>query len=406
VTLIAPWLRVGGVSILQPRMRILHVITNLAVGGAEVMLHGLLGASSRGDASHEVVSLTEVGVVGERIRALGIDVRALGMRREGVRLPDPVRVARLVALIRAARPDVVQTWLYHADLLGGVAAKLAGGTRIFWGIHNSTLDATHTRRTTRWTVAACARLSRWVPDGIVTVSRAARDLHVAAGYDPRKFVVIPNGFDVTRFRPDAAARHEVREELGLTGGAVAIGLVARVDPQKDHANFVRAAALLAARRPEVRFVLCGEGAARENAELVRAIAERGVLDRFLLLGRRSDVPRVMNALDVATLSSAYGEAFPLAIGEAMSCGVPGVVTDLGDCAHLVGDTGRVVPPRDPEALARAWEALVRLGPGGRRRLGLVARERIALHFTLPRVAEQYAALYRRTLPGDLAHGPA
>ena len=380
-------------------MRVLHIINGpLEYGGAEVMLYRLLGASNPEEMSHEVVSLTELGVVADRIRELGIPTRALGMRRGRVRFPDPLKLLRLAALVRAARPDVVQTWLYHADLLGGLAAKLAGGARIFWGIHNATLDPT-VRRTTRWTAAGCARLSRWIPDAIVTVSRAARDLHVAAGYDPGKFVFIPNGFDVTLFRPDAAARREVREELGLAPGDLVVGLPARLDPQKDHLNFVRAAALLAQRRPEVRFLLCGEGVTRGNLELVRAIAERGVLDRFLLLGRRSDMPRIMNALDVCTLSSA-GEAFPLAIGEAMACGVPCVVTDVGDCAYLVGDTGRVVPPRDAEALARAWETLVRLDLDGRRRLGLAARERIVAEFALPRIAEQYAALYR----GALARG--
>ena len=234
----------------------------------------------------------------------------------------------------------------------------------------------------------------------MTVSQAARDLHVAAGYDPEKFVFIPNGIDVTQFRPDPAGRREVRQALGVPAGALVVGLPARVDPQKDHPNFVRAAALLARHRPDVRFLLCGDGTTPENQGLAGAIAEHGLLDRFLLLGPRSDMPRILNALDVCTLSSAYGEAFPLAIGEAMACGVPCVVTELGDCAYLVGETGVVVPPRDPEALATAWETLVQLAPEARARLGRAARERIAAHFTLPRIAEQYAALYRRALGGS------
>jgi glycosyltransferase involved in cell wall biosynthesis len=235
----------------------------------------------------------------------------------------------------------------------------------------------------------------------VTVSQAARDLHVAAGYDPAKFVFIPNGFDVMTFRPDPAARREARAELGLPEGAIAIGMVARFDAQKDHPNFIRAAALLARRLADVRFVLCGLGAGPENADLVRLLAEHGVSDRFQLLGRRSDIPRVMNALDVCTLSSSFGEAFPLAIGEAMSCGVPCVVTDLGDSAYLVADTGRVVAPRDSAALAGAWETLARLEPEARRRLGFAARERIVQHFALARTVEQYADLYRRALGGTV-----
>jgi glycosyltransferase involved in cell wall biosynthesis len=380
-----------------------HVITGpLGTGGAEVMLHALIQASDPERTWHEVISLTDLGCVADRIRELGVRTRPLGMSRNRFRIPNPVKVLRLAGLIRELRPHVVQTWLYHADLIGGVAARLAGGCRVFWGIHNSTLDATHTRRTTRWTVAVCARLSRAVPDGVVSVSRAARDLHVAAGYDARKFTVIPNGFDLARFRPDPGARHAARAELGLPEEAVVVGLVARLDPQKDHRNFIRAAALLASRRPHARFLLCGEGAAPGNGELVREIAEHGLLDRFLLLGRRSDVPRIMNALDVGTLSSAFGEAFPLAIGEAMACGVPCVVTDLGDSAYLVGDTGRVVPPRDPGALARAWEALVDAGPEGRHALGRAARDRVADRFGLPRVVDAYAQLYRSALgwPAD------
>jgi glycosyltransferase involved in cell wall biosynthesis len=387
------------------RLRIVHVITGLATGGAEVMLHALIQASDPDRTAHEVISLTDLGCVADRIRALGVRTRALGMSRNRLRIPNPLKVLRLASLIRELRPDVVQTWLYHADLIGGIAAKLAGGPRVFWGIHNSTLDATHSRRTTRWTVAVCARLSGAVPDGIVSVSRAARDLHVSVGYDPEKFTVIPNGFDLTRFRPDALERRAARTELGLPEGAVVIGLVARVDPQKDHRNFLRAAALLAGRRPLARFLLCGEGASADNPALVHDIAEHRLLDRVLLLGRRSDMPRVMNALDVGTLSSAFGEAFPLAIGEAMACGVPCVVTDLGDSAYLVGDTGRVVPPRDPEALARAWEALVDAGPEARRALGRAARDRVAARFSLPYVAGAYAALYRRAL-GRVRSAPA
>jgi glycosyltransferase involved in cell wall biosynthesis len=376
----------------------MHVITGpLAIGGAEVMLQRLIQASDPERTSHEVVSLTELGCVADRIRELGVRTHALGMSRNRFRIPNPLKVLRLASLIRELRPHVVQTWLYHADLIGGVAAKLAGGTRIFWGIHNSTLDTIHSRRTTHWTVAVCARLSRAIPDGIVSVSRASRDLHVSGGYDPLKFTVIPNGFDLTRFRPDPAERHEARTELGLPEGAVVIGLAARMDPQKDHGTFIRAAAVLAKRRPLARFLLCGEGTTSDNPELVRDIAEHRLLDRFLLLGRRSDMPRVLNAVDVATLSSAFGEAFPLSIGEAMACGVPCVVTDLGDSAYLVGDTGRVVPPRDPDALARAWEGLVDAGLEVRRALGRAARDRVAAHFDLRRVADAYAQLYRRAL---------
>src|SRR3990172_2848430 len=297
-------------------MRVLHVITGLNLGGAEVMLHRLLQASDRRSSSHDVVSLMDLGIVSERIRQLGIDPRALQMGR----VPNPRKLLRLANIVRESNPDVVQTWMYHADVIGGLAAKLARRPRIVWGIHNSTLDPERTRRTTRWTVALSARLSRWVPDCIVSVSQVSRDIHVDAGYDRSKFVVIPNGFDVGEYRPDAGYRREVRAELGIDDGTVVVGLIARVDPQKDHGNIIAAAARIALRRPEGRFLLCGQGTGRGDP-IVAQVTERGLLDRFVFLGRRDDVHRVMNAIDIVTLSSAYGEAFPLVVGEAMASGV-------------------------------------------------------------------------------------
>jgi glycosyltransferase involved in cell wall biosynthesis len=375
-------------------MRILHIITGpLGMGGAEVMLQRLIEASDLDEATHEVVCLRQLGVVADRIRELGIKTHAMHMTR----LPDPRAMLRLMRQIAEFDPDVVQTWLYHADLIGGLAAKLAGGAKIVWGIHNNALDP-QGHRTTRWIMAASARLSRRVPDRIVCVSHASMNLHVAAGYARERFIVIPNGFDVGQFRPDATDRRRVREQLGVAPAEVVIGLIARTHPQKDHPSFLRAARTLAGRHAGARFLLCGEGTTAANGELVRAIAEAGLTDRVQLLGPRGDVHRIMNAVDIGALSST-SEAFPLVIGELMACGVPCVVTDVGDCAFLVGDTGLVVPARDPEALARAWEALILEGADGRRRRGLAARARIAAHFTLPRIAEAYSALYRRLLEG-------
>ncbi|HZZ83170.1 MAG TPA: glycosyltransferase [Anaeromyxobacteraceae bacterium] len=370
-------------------MRVLHVITGLNLGGAEVMLHRLLQASARVDGAQEVVSLTDLGPVAERIKQLGIPTLAVGMRRA----PTPARLMELTRLIRAFQPDVVQTWMYHADLLGGLCARAAGRAPIAWGIHNNALDPGSSRRTTYWTVAACARLSRSLPDRIVCVSRAARDLHVAKGYDAGKMVVIPNGFDLEQFRPDQGEREALRTELGVEPSQLLVGLIARVDPQKDHLTFIRAAALLARRRREARFLLCGEGTAATSGALADAIAEAGLADRFHLLGRREDVRRVLNALDLCTLCST-SEAFPLVLGEAMACGLPCVATEVGDCAYLLGDAGRVVPPRDPAALARGWEELLALGAAGRRRLGLAARARIEAGFGISRIAALYLELYR------------
>jgi glycosyltransferase involved in cell wall biosynthesis len=378
------------------RMRVLHVVTGLHAGGAETMLYRLLGALRARGYEQEVACLIEAGRVADQIREAGFPCRALGLSRT---VPNPAKVLALARVIAAARPDVVQTWMYHADLLGGIAAKLARAGEVVWGVHHTDLERSSTHWKTLATMKLCARLSETIPREIVCVSRATRALHAAAGYCSRKLVVIPNGFDLWQYAPDPAVRARCREELGVAPSTTLVGLVARVHPQKDHENFVRAAALVAARKEGVRFLLCGTGASPDNRELARVIEAAGVLDRFVLLGPRSDVPRIMNALDVAVLSSAFGEAFPLVVGEAMASGVPCAVTDVGDAAELVGDTGRVVPPRDAPALARAVEELVALGPERRRELGRAARARVEACYALPRVAAMYAAVYERVAAG-------
>jgi glycosyltransferase involved in cell wall biosynthesis len=189
----------------------------------------------------------------------------------------------------------------------------------------------------------------------------------------------------------------VREELGISQEALLIGLVGRFDPQKDHRNFVEAAARLRTDCPQVHFLLCGDGVNWNNAELTGWIGEAGLRQQFHLLGRREDMPRLTAALDISSTSSSYGEGFPNVIGEAMACGVACAITDVGDSAFIVGETGLVVPPRDPEALAQAWKKLIEMGPEGRQKLGETARKRILENFSLPDIVARYEALYKEVV---------
>ena len=355
------------------------------------MLHRLLSRMDRSQHESVVVSLTELESVGKRIEALGIEVRALGMQP---RAPSPKSVFQLTQLIRQERPEIVQTWMHHADLFGGLAAKFAGDFPVIWNIRQSDLDPRSSKRTTIWTAKACARLSRRLPTRIVCCSEASRITHSAIGYAADKMVVIPNGFDIDTFQPNREARRAVRRELGVPDDALLVGLVARFHPQKDHANFVRAAALLHERLPNVHFLLCGNQVSWENQELVAHVERAGIRDRCHLLGTRSDMPRIQASLDIATSSSSDGEGFSNITAEAMACGVPCVVTDVGDSALIVSDTGRVVPPRNSAALAEAWRDLIELGAAGRARLGAAAHDRIATHFPLPAIVARYEALYR------------
>ena len=337
-----------------------------------------------------VISLTLLGEVGPRIQALGIPVEALGMLPGW--LPNPITFARLVQRLKALKPDIVHTWMYHADLVGGLAARLAGVPAIAWNIRHSNLSRDQTKWSTRAVAHLCAKASRWIPDRIVCNSKTARDIHIGIGYDPKHFIILPNGFDLSRFYPDPLSRHAVRTELGIPAHAPLIGLIARFDPQKNHQGFFEAAGQLHQQQPEVHFLLAGMGIDQKNPAIRAWLQCNGIAAVTHLLGLRQDIPRLTAALDIAS-SSSYGEAFPNVIGEAMACGVPCVVTDVGDSAYIVGDTGRVVAPGDMTGLAVAWAQLLAMPESERRALGQRARARVAEHFEIGAVVKRYEAFY-------------
>jgi len=374
-------------------MKIVHIITDLSTGGAEMMLYKLVSWMDRDEFDTQVFSLIDIGQIGEKIADLGIPVKALKMKR-GV--PDPRGIFKLTMWLRRTRPDVVQTWMYHANLIGGIAAQNDRKIPLIWGIHHSNLDKKNDKKTTLWSAKICAKLSKWMPLKIVCCSQASKKFHAHFGYYPTKMIVIHNGFDLDIFSPNAKARKAIRKELMLGDQTILIGLVARFHPHKDHFNFCRAAGILHRNKPDVHFVLCGDGITFHNSNLMRWINEVGISSVTHLLGRRDDIPSIQASLDIATISS-FSEGFPNVIGEAMASCVPCVVTDVGDSAIIVKDTGFIVPPKDPEALANAWKKLIDIGSKKRKLLGLKARQRIENYFSLEKVAKQYRDLYRSLL---------
>ncbi len=369
-------------------MTILHLSTGLNVGGAEMMLLKLL---SRMDASrfrNVVVSLIDVGEVGRRIKDLGVPVHSLGMRRGR---PTLFAMIRLVRILRAERPSVVQSWMYHADLLALVAGKIARVPRVVWNLRCSDIVQHDPSRMTTWTIAASAKLSAY-PDAVIVNSEAGRIFHLARGYRPRRWEMIPNGFDLQRFAPSSAARDSIRKELGLPPEAILIGLLARYHPMKDHDSFLRAAISLRKSHPTVHFVLAGRDVLTGNRELTKVLAGEGQ-DNFHFLGERKDVHDLMASLDILTSSSAYGEGFSNSIGEAMACGIPCVVTDVGDSRLILGDGGEVIPPRQPAALESAWTKILGMDAHERRELGEKGRARMNLEYSLDRITQKYENLY-------------
>jgi glycosyltransferase involved in cell wall biosynthesis len=373
-------------------MKVLHVITGLDTGGAEMMLYKLLrGLAGTPGFECEVVSLRGQGAMVGRIEGLGVKVHRLEM---GEPLLVPLRITQLAAIVRRFRPDIIQGWMYHGNLFGTLARAISfSRARVLWNVRQSLYSLDREKPLTALTI----RLGAWLsatPSLVLYNSKVSSEQHSSIGYDPARAILVPNGFDIRAFRPlDARERAEARAALGLPGEALLIGIVGRNHPMKDHGTFLAAAGILARRRPEAVFVMIGKGLTPANAELEGLIRKAGLEGRVRLLGERSDIPIACGCLDAFALSSAYGEGFPNALGEAMACGLPCAATDVGDCAVILGDAGRIVPPRSPEALAEALESICALAPAERAALGRVGRARVEERFSMESIVSRYAKLY-------------
>jgi glycosyltransferase involved in cell wall biosynthesis len=320
-------------------------------------------------------------------------------------IPNPLLVWRLARWIRESKPDVIHTWMYHANLIGVLAARLAGNVPVVWAIHHNAHDPRVDKRRTMLVNRACALLSRRFAARIVFCSEASLRTHNKLSYAPEKMEVIPNGFDLEQVRPDPTARESLRQELGIPAEAIVIGIAARFHPHKDHRNFIQAAGRLHKLMPGVHFLLFGMGITWGNRQLAGWIDSAGIRERCRLLGLRQDISRLFSGMDIATTAS-RSEAFPIVVGEAMACGTPCVVTDVGDSALIVENTGSVVAPEDPHALAEAWRALIDAGPVVRRRLGIAARDRVQRHFALPAIVESYQKIYAKAAAGTQREAPS
>jgi len=365
-----------GVSRL-PR-KVLFVTTDLFIGGgAEGMLTRL--ATARPPLADEitVVSLLRGPSHVDELRAAGVTVVELDCAGPGGIV---VGLRRLAKLIAEVRPEIVQGWMYHGDLAALIALGLSGrrrDTRLVWGIRCSELDFKRYGVGLRLVVRTCAALSGW-PDLVTANSAAGLKSHLRLGYRPRRMEVVCNGIDTDRFQPDAAMRAAVRSELGIADDAILLSHVARVDPMKDHDSFLAAMAQL----PGLRALLIGAGT--ENLPAAPNI---------LRLGRRADVARLLAASDIVVSSSAFGEGFSNALAEGMACGLAAVATDVGDAGAIVGDSGLIVPARDPQALAGALRTLAQEPTMVRAERGKRARARIVENFAMARAVARFAGLY-------------
>ena len=333
----------------KDRLTVLHITTGLENGGAEGLLYTLIKSDHRN--VHIVLSLYRDGFHGPRLRELGVRVDSLNMPRSRLTFSG---IKKLISLVRQSKADVIQCWMYHGNFLGGIVGKLFSSTPVFWGLHNA--DMEHAGISTSLKIAdrLCRYLSRVIPVKVVHSSKRGYDLAIADGYSSDKMMVIHSGYDTNRFASNSQYRTQTRSQFGVADEVFLVGMVARWNAQKDHENMLSSYSLFRQScSAESRLLLVGPDMGVENNELQSLVQKYHLKDHVILAGPHSEIEQLINGLDVHVLSSAFGESFPNIVNECMASEVPCIVTDVGDSAYIVGDTGWVVQPSDASALGAA-----------------------------------------------------
>lgn len=378
-------------------IKIVFVITALGVGGAEMMLYKFLGRIDREKYSPTVISMIDGGVFVERISELGIPIHFLGMQQG---IPSPIALYKLIKLLNEIQPDAIQGWMYHANLaaqIGNFFAKQK--VPVLWSIHHS-VDSLKAEKLSLAAIIKLTALFSQKVDQVVFSAKKGQAQHIGIGYCPDNAIAISDNFDISKYKPASSPQIDLRQSLNLAEDSILIGSIARYHPMKDHANMINAIAKLTKDCPQAHLILVGPTVDNDNPILTEQIQRLGIGDHVHLLGERQDVPVLMTSFDIFTSGSAYGESFPNVLGEAMSCQIPCVATDIGDSETIVGDTGVVVKPKDPEALAEGWRKLILVGQEERKNLGIKARERIETQFNLDSsnsFVKKYESIYEELL---------
>ena len=329
-------------------MKIIHLITGLDAGGAEGVLYRLILSDKKN--FHEVVSLTENGHYEKELVEKKIKVQSLNLKRGTFSL---FALMKLINIFRKNKPNLIQTWMYHADLIGGIAGKISGNTNVIWSIRNSNLGR-KTSWKTKLILKLCILFSGILPKLIISCSKNSATLHTSLGYPSKKITVISNGFDLEKIKPSKIEREKVRKSFGIKDEEILIGVIARWDPQKDFKNLFLAVKEFKNKNfSKWKLILAGPNLTPNNNELMDLVEKNGIRDKILLVGFQKNITNLQNAIDLLVLSSAYGEAFPNVIAESMACEIPCIATDVGDSKEIVSNTGWIVPPNNPSKLCEA-----------------------------------------------------
>jgi glycosyltransferase involved in cell wall biosynthesis len=376
------------------KIKIVHIINDLSPGGAEKMLLNLVAHTDRSRFDISVFSLQNKGEVAIDIEKLGIPVFGFYMFNK---YDFIFKFLKLILILIRIKPDIVHAWMYHSNLIGGIAAKFVTSSKIIWSIHSTTLEPGPEKKGTEIAIKLSTFLSKVIPDKIILCSKASYNFHEIIGFEKNKMMVIPNGIDLRRFKYSSKAKLNLISKLKLGHETKFIGMVGRYHSMKRHDIFFHAAQIIINKYPLIQFILCGPGIDNSNQKLVKLINSFELSPNIHLLGYRSDMSNIYSLLDILTITSSYGESFPLTICEAMACNVPVVSTDVGDASYIINSKDMIIPINEPMLIAEKWEKIISLDIKSRNEIGVKNRSRIKNLFDIKNIERSYKYHYKQLL---------
>ena len=373
----------------------LHIITNLTIGGAETMLLRLIKHKPDLARSTTVISLTDKAEIGRILETMGVNVISLEMRNWSSIFKV---LFNLKKIIQNEKPDIIHTWMYHANILGGIAAVLAKNKNIIWSIRRSEFSWGESPLT-YIIMKLGAMLSKFIPKVVVCVAESGLKNHQKYGYEPDNMIVIPNGFNVDKFKHDQVIRKEIRKELNIYDDEVVIGCVGRFHESKGYEILIASSMEVIKLHKKVRYLLIGRNVDQRNTILMEWINNTGFSDHFLLAGEKHNIADYMRAMDIFCLSS-ITEGFPNVVGEAMASALPCVVTSVGDVQKITGNNALLIQPKNKKLLSKGLCEMLNMDNEKRNRMGLNGRKKIEKEYPIKLACEKHFNLYSSVHSGE------
>ena len=371
--------------------RVLHIITDLNTGGAEMMLYTVFNYLNNKDLESSIIVLMGKSSLSDKFDRLGINIEYLYLDKE--KIPNIQSLIRLYSYTKMLKPEIIHGWMYHSNLAAlFLKIILPKNIKIYWNIRQTLYKIEYEKYFSRLVIKISAFFSRYI-NKIIYNSVVSKEQHEKYGFSGMNSVIIYNGFDVNIFKPNKSKGEKLRAQYGIPNNSVIVGHIARFHPMKNHKMVIQLASRILNEHKNVWFILVGNNVDKNNKELVDLIIENKIKSRLLMLGEQNLISDLFSSIDILISLSSWGEGFPNVIGEAMCSGLPIVATDVGESRMIVGEYGSIVEPNNIIDAVREINEYIDMDRSNRNRLGLKGRDFIIKHFSIENIGTEYYQLY-------------